>query len=577
MIKVLAKSIREYKKYTLAAPLFMAGECLFECLIPFVMSKLIDSLENTQMAMVYQYGGILLVMAMCSLFCGCMSARNAATAGCGFAKNLRHDMFYKIQEFAFGDVDKFSSSSLVTRMTTDVTNVQNAFGMFIRMAFRVPFLFIFSIIMGCNINVKLTMIFVCIMPFLVFAIIMIAKKVMAIFKRIFKKYDALNNSVQENINGIRVVKAFVKEDFEIEKFHSASAEVRDDFIYAEKNMALFHPIMMLCMNVGMLLVCYFGAKVIVTTSGSELSTGQLSSLMSYGVQILSGLMMFAMIFVMATIAGEAANRIAEVLVYKPTLVSKEDGIKEVKDGSIEFENVNFRYEKARKNALNNINLSIKPGQTIGIIGGTGSSKSTLIQLISRLYDVTEGSVKVGGVDVRDYDLTALRDQVAVVLQKNVLFAGTIKENMRWGNENATDEEIMAACKDACAHEFIETFPDGYDTMIEQGGSNVSGGQKQRLCIARALLKKPKILILDDSTSAVDTRTDALIRQTFKDKIPDTTKIIIAQRVSSVQDADRILVMEKGSIVEEGTAAELIAKGGIYAEIHQHQTQGREAS
>jgi len=577
MIKILAKSVREYKKYTIATPLFMGGECLFECLIPFVMAKLIDCLERTEMAKVYQYGGVLLIMAMLSLLCGCLSARTAATASCGFAKNLRHDMFHKIQEFSFGDVDKFSSSSLVTRMTTDVTNVQNAFGMIIRMAFRVPFLFIFSIIMGCTINVKLTMIFVCIMPILVFSIVMISKKAMVVFKRIFKKYDALNNSVQENINGMRVVKAFVKEDFEIEKFHKASEEVRADFTYAEKNMMLFQPIMMLCMYVGMLLVCYFGARMIVTTNQMQLSTGQLSSLMTYGVQILSGLMMFAMIFVMTTIAAEAANRIGEVLSYEPTLVSKEDGIKEVKDGSIDFENVSFRYEKARKNALNNINLSIKEGQTIGIIGGTGSSKSSLIQLISRLYDVTEGSVKVGGVDVRDYDLKSLRDQVAVVLQKNVLFSGTIKENMRWGNEKATDEEIIEACKDACAHEFIDMFPDGYDTMIEQGGSNVSGGQKQRLCIARALLKKPKILILDDSTSAVDTRTDALIRQTLKEKIPGTTKIIIAQRVSSVQDADRILVMEKGSIVEEGTAAELIEKGGIYAEIHQHQTQGKEAN
>lgn len=578
MIKTLLKSVREYKKYSIGAPLFMAGECLFETLIPFIMAKLIDALENTQMAQVYQYGAILLVLAMCSLTCGCMSARVAATASCGFAKNLRHDMFYKIQEFSFGDVDKFSSSSLVTRMTTDVANVQNAYGMILRMAFRVPLLLIFSIIMGCTINWKLTMIFIAIVPFLLFFIFTIAKKVMTIFKRIFKKYDALNNLVQENVNGIRVVKAFVKEDYEIEKFEKASAEVRDDFIYAEQNLAVFQPLMMFFMYTGMLLVSYFGAKTIVTTKSVELSTGELSSLISYGVQILSGLIMFAMIFVMSTMAAEAANRIGEVLVYEPTLVGKEDGLKEVKDGSIVFENVSFKYnEKARKNALNNINLTIENGQTIGIIGGTGSSKSSLIQLISRLYDATEGTVKVGGVDVKDYDLKSLRDQVSVVLQKNVLFSGTINENLRWGNENATQEEIISACKAACADDFITSFPDGYETMIEQGGSNVSGGQKQRLCIARALLKKPKILILDDSTSAVDTRTDMLIRQALKDEIPGTTKIIIAQRVSSVQDADRILVMEKGAIVEEGTNEELIKKGGIYADIYQRQTQGKEAS
>ena len=578
MIKTLAKSIREYKRQSICAPVFMAGECLCETCIPLVMARVIDGLQNLDMARVYELGALLLVLAFCSLGCGIMSARFAATASCGFAKNLRHDMFYKIQDFSFGDVDKFSSSSLVTRMTTDVSNLQNAYGMVIRMFFRVPFLFLFSIIMGCTINWKLTMIFVVLVPFLGGAVITITLKVRSIFKRIFKNYDALNNSVQENIAGIRVVKAFVREDYETEKFHEASGNVCTDFISADTKMALFNPIMQFFMNFAMLLVGYFGAKTIVVTMGSELSTGELSSLVNYGVQILSGLMMLAMILIMSTIAMEAGSRVAEVLEYEPTLKGKENGVTEVKDGSISFKNVSFKYsEKAKVPALSNINFDIKSGQTVGIIGGTGSSKSTLIQLISRLYDATEGEVLVGGVNVKDYDLKALRDQVAVVLQKNVLFSGTIKENMRWGDENATDAEIEEACKLACADEFIQGFPEGYDTYIEQGGTNVSGGQKQRLCIARAILKKPKILIMDDSTSAVDTRTDATIRKMMKESIPGTTKIIIAQRVSSVEDADVIFAMEGGEIAERGTAAELIALGGIYAEINERQTQGKEVS
>ncbi len=579
MIKTLAKSIREYKKATIVTPLFMCGEVSMETVIPFVMAKLIDGLESADMKMILIYGGILIVTASLSLTFGTLSARFAADSSCGFAKNLRHDLFYKVLGYSFADVDKFSSSSLVTRLTTDVTSIQNCFSMLIRMAVRVPLQFLFAIIMGCTIHWKLTMIFVAIVPFLACAFVLIFGRVTGIFKRIFKKYDALNNSVQENVSAIRVVKGFVREDFEIEKFNNASKEVCDDFTKAEKIMALFTPIMSFCMNAGMLLLCFFATKVIVTTCNNpvpELTTGQLSSLTTYGMQILSSLMMLGFGFVMFSMASEAASRVCEVLNHEPSLDSVENGITVVKDGSIEFKNVSFKYsETASRNALENINLSVKSGQTIGIIGGTGSSKSTLIQLISRLYDVTEGEVIVGGKNVKEYNLKALRDQVSVVLQKNVLFAGTIKENMRWGNKEATDEEIIAACKAACADEFIEGFPDKYDTFIEQGGTNVSGGQKQRLCIARALLKKPKILILDDSTSAVDTRTDAIIRKSFKEIIPGTTKLIIAQRVSSVEDADMIIVLDGGKIVEQGTSEELIAKNGIYAEIYNTQTKGKE--
>ncbi len=579
MIKILMKSIREYKSPSVQTPLFMCGEVSMEVLLPFVMAKLIDELERNNLKMVLSYGGILIVIALLSLFFGTMSARRAAVASCGFAKNLRHDLFHKVMDFSFSDVDRFSPSSLVTRLTTDVSNLQNAYAMIIRMAVRVPLMFLFSIIMGCRINWKLTMIFLAIVPFLGGAILLIASKAHKIFRRIFKKYDALNNSVQENVSAIRVVKGFVREDYEIEKFNQRSADVRDDFTHAEKLLALFNPVMNFFMNVSMLLICYLGAKVIITTANDpvpELTTGDLSSLTNYGVKILSALMMLGFAFVMITMASEAGNRIVEVLKYEPTLTGEPNGLTSVPDGSISFKNVSFKYsDGATRNSLENINLDIESGKTVGIIGGTGSSKTTLIQLISRLYDATEGEVLVGGHNVKDYDLKSLRDQVAVVLQKNILFAGTIKENMRWGNKEATDEEIVEACKAACADEFVRNFPDGYDTYIEQGGTNVSGGQKQRLCIARALLKKPRILILDDSTSAVDTKTDAMIRNSFKKSIPGTTKIIIAQRVSSVEDADEILVMDGGKIVERGTSRELIDMNGIYAEIYETQTKGKE--
>ncbi len=579
MVKTLNKSIREYKKQTILTPLFMCGEVSMETLLPLIMAKLIDALEANHFNNVLMYGGVLVVIALMSLFFGTMSARMAATASCGFAKNLRHDLFHRVVDFSFSDIDKFSPSSLVTRLTTDVTNIQNAFSMLIRMAVRVPLTFLFSIINGCRINWKLTMIFVVIVPPLACVILLIMSSVHEIFKRIFKKYDALNNSVQENVSAIRVVKGFVREDYEIKKFNERSKEVCDDFTVAEKRLALFSPVMSFCIDLGMLVLCYFGTKVIVTTAGNpvpDLTTGELSSLTSYGVQILSALMMLGFAFIMITMAGESGNRIVEVLTYEPTLTGNDDGEKVVKNGDIKFENVSFKYsEDAKRYSLENINLDIKSGETVGIIGGTGSSKTTLIQLISRLYDTTCGRVLVGDKDVKEYNLKALRDQVAVVLQKNILFAGTIKENMRWGNKNATDEEIVAACKAACADEFVSAMPDKYDTYIEQGGTNVSGGQKQRLCIARALLKKPKILIMDDSTSAVDTKTDALIRKSFKEQIPGTTKIIIAQRVSSVEDADKIIVLDGGKIVEQGTSAELIQANGIYAEIYRTQTKGKE--
>ena len=579
MVKTLNKSIREYKKQTILTPLFMCGEVSMETLLPLIMAKLIDALEANHFNNVLMYGGVLVVIALMSLFFGTMSARMAATASCGFAKNLRHDLFHRVVDFSFSDIDKFSPSSLVTRLTTDVTNIQNAFSMLIRMAVRVPLTFLFSIINGCRINWKLTMIFVVIVPPLACVILLIMSSVHEIFKRIFKKYDALNNSVQENVSAIRVVKGFVREDYEIKKFNERSKEVCDDFTVAEKRLALFSPVMSFCIDLGMLVLCYFGTKVIVTTAGNpvpDLTTGELSSLTSYGVQILSALMMLGFAFIMITMAGESGNRIVEVLTYEPTLTGNDDGEKVVKNGDIKFENVSFKYsEDAKRYSLENINLDIKSGETVGIIGGTGSSKTTLIQLISRLYDTTCGRVLVGDKDVKEYNLKALRDQVAVVLQKNILFAGTIKENMRWGNKNATDEEIVAACKAACADEFVSAMPDKYDTYIEQGGTNVSGGQKQRLCIARALLKKPKILIMDDSTSAVDTKTDALIRKSFKEQIPGTTKIIIAQRVSSVEDADKIIVLDGGKIVEQGTSAELIRANGIYAEIYRTQTKGKE--
>ena len=571
------KSIRQYKKQSIASPVFVSIEVIMECILPLIMAKVIDSMNGNSMGPILKYGLILVIFAMISLFFGVMAGKEAATASCGFAKNLRQDMYFKIQDFAFADIDKFSSSSLVTRMTTDVTNVQNAYQMLIRAAMRTPLMIIFSVIMSMTINPRMACIFLVLIPILGVALFGIALYVHPIFMRIFKKYDAMNNSVQENVAGIRFVKSFVREKYEMKKFDKASEEVRQDFTRVEKILAFNNPIMMFCIYLAMLLVSYFGARIIIGSGATELTTGQLSSLISYGVQILSAMMMLSMVFVMTIMATESANRIVEVLNHESSLTSPENGIKEVKDGSIVFDNVSFKYShKSKKNALSDINLVIPSGTTVGIIGGTGSSKTSLIQLISRLYDVEEGSVSVGGRDVREYDLESLRDEVAVVLQKNVLFSGTIKENLRWGKKDATDEEILHVCKLAQADEFVQQFPKKYDTYIEQGGTNVSGGQKQRLCIARALLKKPKILILDDSTSAVDTKTDALIRRAMREEIPDTTKIIIAQRVSSVQDADMILVMEGGKIAERGTHEELLEMNGIYREVYDSQTKSKEA-
>lgn len=572
VIKTLAKSIREYKRESILAPLFVSGEVIMEVLIPLLMAKLIDNIGNG-MKPIVTYGLILLVLAFISLFFGANAAKMGATASCGLAKNLRQDMFDRIQTFAFEDIDHFSAASLVTRMTTDVSNVQMAYSMLVRAAFRAPLMIIFSVVMALSINVEMALIFLLMIPILSVIIFAIALKVHPIFVRIFKKYDAMNDSVEENIQGIRVVKSFVRESYEKEKFHKATETVRKDFTYAERILAFNTPTMQACVFASITLISFLGAKLIISTKGSALTTGELSSLINYGVQILASIMMLSMIFVICLISEESAERISNVLNFDASIVSPENGETTVKDGSIDFNHVSFKYSKqSKKYALSDIDLHIPSGATIGIIGGTGSSKSTLVQLISRLYDVTDGSVAVGGLNVKKYDLDALRDQVAMVLQKNVLFAGTINDNLRWGNPNATDEEIRHAAILAQADEFVQDFPDKYETMISQGGTNVSGGQKQRLCIARALLKKPKVLILDDSTSAVDTKTDALIRKAFLEEIPDTTKIIIAQRVSSVQDADSILVLDGGKIVEQGTHEELLAKNGIYREVYDSQTK-----
>jgi ATP-binding cassette subfamily B multidrug efflux pump len=577
VIHTLSGSVREYKKASILTPLFVAGEVCLECILPFVMAELIDDLSGNSVQPILKYGAILLAFAMCSLLFGVLSGRFAATASSGFAKNLRTDLFDKVQDLSFQDVDRFSTSSLVTRMTTDVTNVQNAYQMLIRIAVRTPLMMLFSLIMSFTINARIALIFLCMVPVLAVIIFGISLTVMPVFRRIFRKYDAMNESVEENVSGIRVVKAFVREDYEKDKFHKASGTVQKDFTMAEKILAWNTPAMNACMYVALFLVSYLGARLIINTAGTGFTTGGLSSLITYGVQILSSIMMLSMVFVMTSMAQESAERIAEVLTYTPTLTSPEHAVTTVPDGSVDFDHVSFRYSShSKRNALTDINLHIKSGESVGIIGGTGSSKSTLIQLIPRLYDATNGVVKVGGRDVKTYDLVSLRDAVAVVLQKNVLFSGTILDNMRWGNENATQDEIERCCRLACADEFIQQMPDKYNTWIEQGGTNVSGGQKQRLCIARALIKKPKILILDDSTSAVDTKTDALIRRAFAEEIPDTTKIIIAQRITSVQDCDTILVMDGGRIVEQGTHDELISKGGIYREIYDSQTGRKEA-
>ena len=576
MIQTLGKSIRQYRKESIKTPVFVTLEVIMECILPLVMAELIDEMTATSMNPVIKYGVALFIMAMMSLVFGILSGKYAATASCGFAKNLRRDIYFKIQDFSFADIDKFSSSSLVTRLTTDVTNVQNAYQMIIRIAVRTPLMMSFSVIMSMAINVKMSLIFLAMIPVIGLALLGIAWFSFPVFQRIFRKYDALNNSVQENVSGIRVVKSFVREDYEKAKFQKASEDVCNDFTKAEKLLALNNPIMMFGIYLAIFLVSLIGARMIISTQGSVLTTGQLSSLINYGVQILSSLMMLSMVFVLCSMAAESANRICEVLTHESSLVSPENGITEVKDGSIRFDHVSFKYNKhGKKAALSEIDLMIPSGATIGIMGGTGASKTSLIQLISRLYDATEGTVYVGGKDVREYDLEALRNEVAVVLQKNILFSGTIKENLRWGDSNASDEELRHVCRLAQADEFISQFPDQYDTYIEQGGTNVSGGQKQRLCIARALLKKPKILIMDDSTSAVDTKTDALIRQAMRTEIPDTTKIIIAQRVSSIEDADLILIMEGGRIKESGSHQELMKQKGEYYDVYVSQNSGKE--
>lgn len=577
IIRVLKKSIREYKRDSILTPILVAFEALVECIIPLMVANLVNKMQNgCDLSVILKYGVILIIMACFSLLFGALAGITAANASAGFGKNLRKDLFMAVQNFSFENIDRFSASSLVTRMTTDVTNVQMAYMMIIRTVVRAPFMLIFSLVMGFIMGGPLAFIFLFTIPVLGIGLGLVIKKTMPLFRKVFKKYDNLNNSVQENINGIRVVKSFVREDFEMKKFNEAAEDVCADFTKAEKILALNNPMMQFCLYVVMIFVLTFGSYLVVNFGGAIIQVGQLSSLLTYSFQILMSLMMLSMIFVMVTISIESCERIVAVLEEKRTISNPENPIYEVNDGSIDFNNVSFKYSKrADRYALENINLHIKSGQTIGILGGTGSSKTSLVNLISRLYDVTEGEVKVGGVNVKDYDLVTLRDAVSVVLQKNVLFSGSIKENLRWGNKDATDEEIEEACHLACADEFIEQFPDKYDTHIEQGGTNVSGGQKQRLCIARALLKKPKILILDDSTSAVDTKTDAIIRAGFKKFIPETTKIIIAQRVSSVQDADQIIIMNNGSIEAVGTHDELLASNPIYQEVYYSQNKGGE--
>ena len=576
-IRILMGRLREYRRASLLTPLFIVGEVALECLLPLIMATLVDRLGGEDLGPVLRIGLALVAMAMASLACGVLAARFSATAAAGLAKNLRQDLFFRVQGFSFKDIDAFSTSSLVTRMTTDVTNVQNAFGMLIRVAVRVPLMVVFAVIMTLRISWRMSLIFLGMLPFLVVILVVVIAVVFPIFRRVFKKYDALNNSVQENVSAIRVVKSFVTEDYERERFAAASQDLRADFAKAEKILALNNPVMMFFIFAAIMMVDFIGARMIVASGGTELTTGALSALITYGIQILTAMLMLAFIFVMTTMAAESAHRIAEVLNHEPSLTSPENGATDVADGSVVFEDVSFKYSaSAEENALSDISLRIESGSTLGVVGGTGSSKTSLIQLICRLYDVSEGSVKVGGCDVRDYELSALRDAVSVVLQKNVLFSGTIKDNMRWGNPDATDEQIEHACKLAQADEFIQQLPGGYDYVISRGGSNVSGGQKQRLCIARALLKNPKILILDDSTSAVDTKTDSLIRNAFETELPGTTTIIIAQRLSSVQHADQIIVLDDGRIKERGTHEELMAAGGEYREIYDSQNAASES-
>ncbi len=579
MIKTLAKSIREYKFPSILTVFLMIGEVIIEVLIPFITANLVNNIKaNAPIEMVIKTGLILVGMALISLCFGCGGALTCAKASAGFAKNLRQDMFKRIQSFSFSNIDKFSASSLVTRLTTDITHVQMSYMMIIRTAIRSPMMFIFSIIMAYTMGGALATSFVVVVPVLLFGLLLVSRKAMPAFRRVFKKYDRLNESIEENVRGMRVVKGFSREDYEKVKFGKASDAIAEDFTKAERIVALNTPIMQFCMYFNTVVILFLGSYLVISGGGTTVDVGQISAMLTYGVQILMSLMMLSMIYVMITMSLESMKRICEVLNEEPNLKNPENAVTTVKDGTIRFENVGFKYsEKAKKFALENINLEIKSGMTVGIIGGTGSSKSSLVQLIPRLYDVTEGSVTVGGIDVRKYDIKTLRDSVAMVLQKNQLFSGTIKDNLRWGNEDATDEEIEEACKLAQADEFVSTFPKKYDTYIEQGGTNVSGGQKQRLCIARALLKQPKILILDDSTSAVDTKTDAFIRKGFKEFIPDTTKIIIAQRVSSVEDADLIIIMDNGKINDMGKHSELLSRNEIYREIYTQQTNGGDSN
>ncbi len=577
MIKQLLKSVREYKKPTVITFLLMVCEVIIEVVIPFITADLVNAIKaGAQMQSVVRTGLILVAMSFVSLACGSAGGFTSARASSGFAKNLRHDIFAKVQGFSFENIDRFSTASLVTRLTTDIQNVQFAYMMLIRTAIRAPLMFVFAVIMAFVMGGTLAMTFVVVIPVLGFGMYWIAKKAMPAFRAVFRKYDKLNESIEENVRAMRVVKSFAREGYEKEKFGAASGNICRDFTYAERIVALNAPLMQVCIYFNMIFILSVGSRLIVTSGGSMIDVGQISAMLTYGFQILMSLMMISMIYVILTMSAESAERIGEVLVETPALTNPEHPICDIPDGSVDFDGVSFKYSRtAKKYALSDIDLHIPSGATVGILGGTGSSKSTLVQLIPRLYDVSEGSVKVGGHDVREYDLDALRSAVAVVLQKNTLFSGTIKENLRWGDPNATDEELAEACRLAQADDFIRSFPDGYDTHIEQGGTNVSGGQKQRLCIARALLKKPKILILDDSTSAVDTRTDALIRAGFRSYIPSTTKIIIAQRVASVQAADVIIVMDNGGIADMGTHDELLSRSAIYREVYEQQTNGGE--
>ena len=569
------QSIRQYKKASILSLLFIIGEVILEVVIPFITADMVNKIQaGAQMDTILRMGGIITVSAIMSLVCGALAGSFSAKASAGFAGNLRADMFSKVQRFSFGNIDKFSTSSLVTRMTTDVTTVQNAYMMMIRIAVRAPLMFAFAIVMAYVLGGSLATTFVIVVPILAAGLLIIGKLAMPAFRAVFKKYDKMNESIEENVRGMRVVKGFAREEYEMEKFGKASDNIRWDFTKAEKIVGLNSPLMELCLHFNVVFVLYIGSKMAIQSNGTVVNIGQISALMTYGFMVLMSLMMVSMIYVMLTMSVEAAKRIVEVLDEKPSIANPDEPVMKVKDGSIDFTDVAFKYsEKAARNALFDIDLHIDSGMSVGILGGTGSSKTTLIQLIPRLYDVTEGEVKVGGVPVKDYDVTTLRDAVSVVLQKNELFSGTIAENLRWGNEHATDEELVEACKIAQAYEFVSSFPDGFETHIEQGGTNVSGGQKQRLCIARALLKRPKILILDDSTSAVDTRTDALIRKGFREYIPETTKIIIAQRVASVQDCDMIIIMDGGKIMGTGTHEELLKSNEIYREIYEEQTKG----